>query len=136
MNMNMATYDETAAGSGGGCSFRRFCCGGDEDEGHRSLLGEKEGGAEWWFVAKLKKLRELSEVVAGPKWKNLIRKMGRICNSRKQNKSAVESRYSPESYALNFSGDANEDDQELSHSFSTRFATGFAINDHQRRPGL
>lgn len=124
----MATHEDYDE-SGRGC-FRRFCFGGDKDEGRSYLLGDEEAGKpEWWLVAKLKKVRELSEVVAGPKWKNLIRKMGRICNSRK---TAVESRYSPESYALNFSGA----DEQLLHSFSTRFASGSFINDHQRRQGL
>ncbi|KAH6779305.1 hypothetical protein C2S52_010542 [Perilla frutescens var. hirtella] len=133
-------YDNgTAVGSGCGC-FRRFCFGQDGDESRSSLLREKEeGGAlqeESWLVAQLKNLREFSELVAGPKWKNLIRKMGRICNPRKQNKTAAHFQYSPESYALNFSGGADhEEDGELLHSFSTRFAPGYFINnDHQRKP--
>lgn len=110
-------YDDAVAASGCGC-FRRFCFGRDEDESHSYLLREKEGQKEAWLVAKLRKLKEFSEVVAGPKWKNLIRKIGRTLNSRKENKSAEQFQYSPESYALNFA----DDDAELLHSFSTRFA--------------
>lgn len=115
-------YDEAAAATGCGC-FRRFCLGRDDDESHSYLLREKEGQQEAWFVAKLRKLKESSEVVAGPKWKNLIRKMGRTLNP---NKTAQRFQYSPESYALNFAAD----DAQLLHSFSTKFAPGFSINHH------
>ncbi|KAL8492935.1 hypothetical protein ACS0TY_024221 [Phlomoides rotata] len=127
-------YDETATATGCGC-FRRFCFGRDEEEGRSYLLREKEG-SQPWVKAKIKKLRELSEMVAGPKWKNLIRKLGKFFNPRKHHdKTAVQfDQYSPESYALNFTGDDRQGDADFSHSFSTRFAPGYFINDHQRKP--
>ncbi|PIN20308.1 hypothetical protein CDL12_06988 [Handroanthus impetiginosus] len=132
-------HDDTAATTGCGC-FRRFCFGRDEDESYSYLLREREGRVphkEFWILTILKKLKELSELVAGPKWKNLIRKIGKICNSRKYNKPTMQFQYSPETYALNFAGDHQEDDANLLHSFSTRFAPpGFPGVDQQRKAAL
>lgn len=127
-----AADDDYGEADSDGC-FRRFCSFGWNHEGRSRnylLFQERGGGAEEpWVVAKLKKAKELSEVVAGPKWKNLIRKIGKLCNPRTQ-----KVQYSPESYALNFSGDDHgEADANLLHSFSSRFASLGAINDHQRR---
>ncbi|MCL7028248.1 hypothetical protein MKW94_010893 [Papaver nudicaule] len=36
-----------------------------------------------WFVKRGKKLREISELVAGPKWKTFIRQIGYHCNNGK-----------------------------------------------------
>ncbi|KAK4414966.1 hypothetical protein Salat_2603600 [Sesamum alatum] len=128
------------AGDAGGCGcFRRFCCGWDDVESRSYLLQEKEEGAphkEPWIVARLKKLRELSELLAGPKWKNLIRRIGKICKLRKHNKPTMQFQYSPESYALNFAGDDQEEDEIILHSFSVRFAPGFAVNDQPKRAAL
>ncbi|KZV41399.1 hypothetical protein F511_37602 [Dorcoceras hygrometricum] len=129
-------YNETA---GGGCGcFRRFCFGWD-DEGpssHNYLLRESES----WVAEKFKKLREVSEMAAGPKWKNLVRKIGRLCNPKRSNKettSNLQFQYSPESYALNFAGREEEEDGQLLHSFSTRFARHASINgDQHTRFGL
>ncbi|KAI3443951.1 hypothetical protein Pfo_000616 [Paulownia fortunei] len=116
-------YEEAVAASGCGC-FRRFCFGWDDGESRSYLLQEKEG-------------EEFSELVAGPKWKNLVRKINKICNPRKYNKPTIQFQYSPESYALNFAGgDQEEEDGNLLHSFSTRFAPGFSINDQQRRAAM
>ncbi|KAL8524314.1 hypothetical protein ACS0TY_014044 [Phlomoides rotata] len=82
-------YDEMATAIGCGC-FRRFCFGWGEEEGRSYFLREKEG-SQPWVKAKLKKLRELSEMVAGTKWKNLIRKLGKFFNPRKHHdKMAVQ----------------------------------------------
>ncbi|KAK4431816.1 hypothetical protein Salat_0943700 [Sesamum alatum] len=136
--------DDYVAGGGCGC-FRRFCFGWDDGgESHNYLLqgrGERRGHKEAWVAAQLKKLKEFSELVAGPKWKNFIRKIGRIFkhnnNNNNSNKQRMDFQYSPQSYALNFVGDRDEEeDGNLQHSFSTRFATHALINDEQRRAGL
>ncbi|CAA2972152.1 uncharacterized protein LOC111387520 [Olea europaea var. sylvestris] len=118
--------------SAGGCAFFRSLCFGwnGENEGDEShLLQGGEVEKETWLVKKLKKLKEFSEVVAGPKWKNFIRKIGKLCNAKK---SKTQFQYSPESYALNFNGedDDDEEDYHLVHSFSARFAPQ-AFNDQQ-----
>lgn len=129
-------YDDatTDASFFGCCCFRQFCFGRGAGGSYSHLLNdENEPQQESWLVSKAKKVRELSELAAGPKWKNLLRKMGRICNCKRQSSksAAVEFHYSPESYALNFAGAGREEDGELLHSFSTRFASGFN-NDRQR----
>ncbi|EYU34922.1 hypothetical protein ABFS82_11G038400 [Erythranthe guttata] len=118
--------------AGGGCGcFRRFCFGGSRN----SLLRERgTGGGSPWLVEKLKKLKELSEMVAGPKWKNFVRRIGKFCSPKKHVNSTQQNaqfQYSPESYALNFSGGDSEDhggggeeeEGNLLHSFSSRFAS-------------
>ncbi|KAL1810310.1 hypothetical protein DCAR_0729998 [Daucus carota subsp. sativus] len=73
-------------------------------------------------VSSLKKLREWSEIVAGPRWKTFIRRFNR-------NKSGGSNKYQydPLSYALNFdegpAGDPVEVDEYLARNFSARYAT-------------
>ncbi|XP_076898282.1 uncharacterized protein LOC143551822 [Bidens hawaiensis] len=71
-----------------------------------------------WLMTRFKNMKEFSEVVAGPKWKNFIRRF-----SKKPRKGNSPFQYDPESYALNFndSGGGGDDDS-LPCSFSTRFA--------------
>ncbi|KAI3446815.1 hypothetical protein Pfo_003480 [Paulownia fortunei] len=133
-------YPEASVGGGCGC-FRRFCFGLDEGESHNHLLQERGGGRgvhkEAWLVAQLKKLKQISELVAGPKWKNMIRKIGKLCNPKKYNTQNTQFQYSPESYALNFAGgEDHEEDGTLLHNFSSRFAPHALISDQQRRAGL
>lgn len=72
-------------------------------------------------VNSLKKIREWSEIVAGPKWKTFIRRFNRSKSSKYQ--------YDPLSYALNFdegpiqNGDPVEVDEYLTRNFSSRYAT-------------
>ncbi|KAL2464425.1 uncharacterized protein Fot_52381 [Forsythia ovata] len=126
-DVNDVVYEE--AGSVGGCAcFRLFCFGWNrenQEEKSHLLQGDKEP----WLVKELKKLKEFSEVVAGPKWKNFIRKIGKLCNAKK---SKTQFQYSPESYALNFACDDDDDDDDLVRSFPSRFAPQ-AFNDQQRK---
>ncbi|KAI3868405.1 hypothetical protein MKW92_023167 [Papaver armeniacum] len=63
-----------------------------------------------WFVKRGKKLKEISELIAGPKWKTFIRKVGSYCNdNRKNNRKRMSTSYDAQSYALNFD-DGNEDE--------------------------
>ncbi|CAI9779685.1 unnamed protein product [Fraxinus pennsylvanica] len=118
-------FEET--GSAGGCAcFRSSCFGWN---------GENNGEKRYLLQDEVKKLKEFTEVVAGPKWKNLLRKIGRICNAKK---SKTQFQYSPESYALNFNGDDDDDDEEdyhLVNNFSARFAPQ-AFNDQQKKDAL
>lgn len=90
----------------------------------------------FWFrgLQAFKKLREWSEIVAGPKWKTFIRRFNRnrsgagIGGGLSRHGSKFQ--YDPLSYALNFdeglgqnnSLDADED-HPLFRNFSTRYAS-------------
>ncbi|KAK4265308.1 hypothetical protein QN277_026376 [Acacia crassicarpa] len=67
------------------------------------------GGGGVWVMNKLRKMKEASEVIGGPKWKKtFIRKIN--CN-RKQK---IRFQYDEHSYALNFdSGSNSEEDEDL-----------------------
>ncbi|XP_051149386.1 uncharacterized protein LOC127264068 [Andrographis paniculata] len=107
--------DDDADG-GGGSSHNRLLHDGAPP--HRSS----------WLGSKLKSLKEHLELAAGPKWKNFIRRIGRLRNSGR----AAQFQYSPESYALNFAGgEQREDEGTLLYSFSARFAPHAFVNDRQ-----
>ncbi|CAI8583685.1 unnamed protein product [Vicia faba] len=79
-------------------------------------------GEDTWVMEKLKKIKETSEVIAGPKWKTFIRKISGY--GKKQQKNRFQ--YDAHSYALNFnSGAQSEDEEYLPPSFSTRFSNPF-----------
>ncbi|KAG6424206.1 hypothetical protein SASPL_114620 [Salvia splendens] len=105
-----------------GC-FRRFCFG--RGDGSNYLLQESGVHEKAWLPTQLQKVKQWSEVVAGPKWKNLIRKIGRLCHCQKKQPPF---QYSPESYALNFSADQEE--ANPLHSFSARFGPRVPIINH------
>ncbi|EEF44907.1 uncharacterized protein LOC8280547 [Ricinus communis] len=80
--------------------------------------------ADAWWVRGWKRMREWSEIVAGPKWKTLIRK---ISKRRKQNGYGnAKFRYDPLSYALNFDegpGQNGHFDEDLvGRGFSSRYS--------------
>lgn len=99
------------------------------DNERKYLLGgcnTKTKKVPWWRM-KLNKTREFTEVLGGPKWKNLVRKIGaycrrcrkqriRLCKKKKPNRF----RYDVHSYALNF--DNGTDGRDGVVDFSARFA--------------
>lgn len=83
------------------------------------LLQQGEVARDNWLVENVKKVREFSEVLAGPKWKNFIRSIGSICKKRR-----VQAQYDPQSYALNFDeGVVREEENSAYLHFSS---TGYA----------
>lgn len=78
---------------------------------------EQEIKEERWFEEKVKKLKEVSEVLAGPKWKNFIRRLSLLNKKRKGRMQSYQ--YDPQSYALNFD-DGIVDRSEV--GFSARYA--------------
>lgn len=82
-------------------SSSRFSCFGFFCFNNRqwSLLHGGEQREESWLIEKTKKVKEFTEVVAGPKWKNFIRKLGKYS---KKSRMAECRQYDPQSYALNF----------------------------------
>lgn len=77
-------------------------------------------------LSAVKKLREWSEIVAGPKWKTFIRRFNR--NKSSGGNRQPKYQYDPLSYALNFDQGLNgnseeEDDDYRFRNFSARYAT-------------
>lgn len=131
-NIRHDSEEEVASSSGWSC-----CCfgfGGWKRSNHQEskhLLRENSGNEQYkesWLVDKLKEAKEFSEVVAGPKWKNFVRKMGKYF---KPKKSSTQSMYTPDSYALNFDDGAEEEEDDLFVNFSSRFSAPLSSN-HQR----
>ncbi|KAI4343770.1 hypothetical protein L6164_011079 [Bauhinia variegata] len=79
----------------------------------------------WWSrgFRVLKKLREWSEIVAGPRWKTFIRRFNR---NRSGGCKHGKCQYDAMSYALNFDEGQNADFEEGDYAglrnFSTRYA--------------
>ncbi|XP_010913558.1 uncharacterized protein [Elaeis guineensis] len=82
----------------------------------------------WWWWRAVMKVREWSELAAGPRWKTFIRRFNR--NPRHGGGSVVRMgssrfQYDPLSYALNFDeghGGSPDGDYTGYGDFSTRFA--------------
>lgn len=116
---------------------RRFCfcipCFGGSNRSaavgvqwwQRMRTEEKEE-ERWWDrgINALKKLREWSEIAAGPRWKTFIRRFNR---SKSGGGGARQGKfqYDPLSYALNFDDGQvqNGDSDETFRSFSSRYAS-------------
>ncbi|KAF3652713.1 putative RNA-dependent RNA polymerase 2-like [Capsicum annuum] len=92
---------------------------------HRLRSTAVNEGSVWSKgINALKKLREWSEIVAGPRWKTFIRRFNR--NKSGSSRSA-KFQYDPLSYSLNFDegrGNNGEEEEELVlRNFSTRYAS-------------
>ncbi|KAL5783058.1 hypothetical protein ACOSP7_008087 [Xanthoceras sorbifolium] len=86
---------------------------------------------ESWLVRQAKRIREISELVAGPKWKTFIRRFSVNINSNNNNNNnnknkrrRMQFQYDAQSYKLNFDdGICREDQENNKHvDFSARFA--------------
>ncbi|XP_052176713.1 uncharacterized protein LOC127791021 [Diospyros lotus] len=85
---------------------------------------------ENWWISALKKLREWSEIVAGPRWKTFLRQFNLSRSGRGRGRGAGKRKarfqYDPLSYSLNFDdgpGQNRDFDEEYgSRTFSVRFA--------------
>ncbi|PHT88159.1 hypothetical protein T459_10265 [Capsicum annuum] len=101
---------------------KRRCCSFFPSSGGVSLKWwrKKEGSVWAKGINALKKLREWSEIVAGPRWKTFIRRF-----NRNKNGTQGKFQYDPLSYALNFDeGNNGEEDNEYGlRDFSTRYAS-------------
>lgn len=75
----------------------------------------------------MKRIKEFTELVAGPKWKTFIRRFSHRHNTSKKRKTQLQ--YDPLSYALNF--DAGADDEDYGGgrvNFSVRFTSASGKN--------
>ncbi|XP_061338672.1 uncharacterized protein LOC133285456 [Gastrolobium bilobum] len=94
-----------------------------------SQTQSRPSGERWWSrgLRALKKLREWSEIVAGPKWKTFIRRF----NRNRATKRMANYQYDPFSYALNFDQGQNEDPYDDGfRNFSTRYAAANNNNNN------
>lgn len=58
---------------------------------------------ESWWKKRVKKVKEISEFIAGPEWKTLIRRISNSLNEiNMKRKSHMQFQYDPQSYRLNF----------------------------------
>nr|GMC48293.1 Protein tincar like [Ipomoea batatas] len=88
--------------------------GGEVDE--RSLLSRG--------ISALKKLREWSEIVAGPRWKTFIRRFNRSKSGSGGRQGKFQ--YDPLDYSLNFDqgpGNLEEETEYAYRNFSVRYAS-------------
>ncbi|KAL9445599.1 hypothetical protein AB3S75_018571 [Citrus x aurantiifolia] len=107
-------YENTVSEKGHGCdcfglfSFKTRRRGNE----YNNLLheGQHRLGEPWWNE-KLKKVKEVSELCAGPKWKNFIRKTGRFFSFKRNKHNNYQ--YDPQSYALNFDGGFDRDGDDF-----------------------
>ncbi|XP_074376773.1 uncharacterized protein LOC141718288 [Apium graveolens] len=95
----------------------------------KSRSSESEDGIWTRGINSVKKVREWSEIVAGPKWKTFIRRFNRSNNKSSLGSSkSSKFQYDPLSYALNFdegpgtNGDSDQVDDYLFRNFSSRYA--------------
>ncbi|CAN7045757.1 unnamed protein product [Brassica rapa subsp. trilocularis] len=100
-NLLSDEYNETATLCGCGYLRRfhvfRWRRVGGGDSGWSGNLQEER--SESWWSRKLKVLKEISEKIAGPKWKNFIRSFSK---KKKKVKRDVDFTYDLENYSLNF----------------------------------
>ncbi|PON67146.1 stress induced protein [Parasponia andersonii] len=94
-----------------------------EYERHRLLCRE----TKTWLAEKISKVKEFSEVIAGPKWKNLVRKIGGYIKGNKKQQNMARFQYDSQSYALNFDngGGFNGDEDGPLIDYSNRFTPPF-----------
>ncbi|KAL1203930.1 hypothetical protein V5N11_011774 [Cardamine amara subsp. amara] len=93
-----------------------------DDDNHTGDHGDEP---RWWIRATLK-IREWSEIVAGPRWKTFIRRFNRDPRRGRDWDASEKFQYDPLSYSLNFDDD-DDDDEYVGlgglRSFSTRYAS-------------
>ncbi|KAL2340875.1 hypothetical protein Fmac_008815 [Flemingia macrophylla] len=96
-----------------------------------SQLPQPPTGERWWSpgVSALMKLREWSELAAGPRWKTFIRRFNRTRSGGSRH-APGKYHYDPLSYALNFDeGDFENDDGFTPlRNFSTRYAAPKSVS--------
>ncbi|KAJ6914394.1 hypothetical protein NC651_016608 [Populus alba x Populus x berolinensis] len=100
------------------------------NEREYDILNENGDHRDPWSVRKLKKVKEASEIMAGPKWKTFIRKIGAFIKKRKQRNNQAQ--YDAESYALNFD---REEDGCVIPGFSSKFSAA-SVDQETRRNEL
>ncbi|KAK9073509.1 hypothetical protein SSX86_007833 [Deinandra increscens subsp. villosa] len=94
----------------------------------RSSSPEHNSETSLWSrgIDALKKIREWSEIVAGPRWKTFIRRFNR---NRSVGRQSPKFQYDPLAYSLNFdegpleSADSEFENEYMIRNFSSRYAS-------------
>ncbi|KAE8732810.1 hypothetical protein F3Y22_tig00001728pilonHSYRG00063 [Hibiscus syriacus] len=86
----------------------------------RGYLLQYEENRESWEKRKAKKLQEMSELLAGPRWKNFIRRCSIYGINKKRRSTTML--YDIQSYELNFDEGVHREDDAGYLGFSARFA--------------
>jgi|UniRef100_A0A2N9FWW3 hypothetical protein len=130
-DMNDDYNEEADSGCGCGClRLLGFKQRQSNDNESKYLLQQKGEHRETWWVEKLNKVKEVTEVLAGPKWKTFIRKISGFGINKKQKKRF---QYDSQSYALNFDTGFDREEDGLVLDFTSRYAAPF--HDEQRQAG-
>ncbi|KAI3929796.1 hypothetical protein MKX01_025964 [Papaver californicum] len=115
-------FEETF-GAGRCWGFDLFCVKSKRVSARNYGMIQQDGGDDQycnngesnWFVKRGKKLREISELLAGPKWETFIRKIGSyFSDNRKNTRKLMNTSYDAQSYALNFD-DGDEEVYDVHH---------------------
>ncbi|XP_035546854.1 uncharacterized protein LOC109014949 [Juglans regia] len=114
---------EEAVSSGGCCclGLMGFRWGQSNERESKHLLGERR---ETWWMKQLIKVKQGTEVVAGPKWKTFLRKISAFGNNKNKKKHGTAGfQYDPQAYALNFDNGFDGDQEDgFVLDFRSRFA--------------
>ncbi|KAH6774453.1 hypothetical protein C2S52_002587 [Perilla frutescens var. hirtella] len=116
---------DAAFSSRGCCSFNFPCFRSRQSENWERISSSAEENEaiynrSWWDrgADALKKVREWSELVAGPKWKTFIRRFNRTGGRARPAKF----QYDPLSYSLNFDQGRGQNWECEVRDFSSRYA--------------
>ncbi|XP_041018080.1 uncharacterized protein LOC121260322 [Juglans microcarpa x Juglans regia] len=104
-------YDEEMGTSSSCGCFRGLCFGWcpDNNVTRRHLLLQQHGEREEnWVANKLRQVKQFSEVLGGPKWKDFIRFFSLRAGINKKRRNQY--RYDLQSYALNFDDGINREE--------------------------
>ncbi|KAK4774704.1 hypothetical protein SAY86_009639 [Trapa natans] len=120
VNHRYLDSEEAAADPSYSCFCFQWWSRGDYRNTHKPLLdGDGDGDAghhqQQWKMSikeKLMKVREVTEMVAGPKWKTFIRKIGGLFGKTKNRAQRGKFGYDADSYALNFDGGLEWEDED------------------------
>lgn len=95
---------------------------------HRHQLPKQEEVTkDSWLVEKAKNLKQISEVLAGPRWKNFIRRFNVHGLNKKRR---MQYQYDPQSYALNFDDGIIDWEVDVVHpNFLPRYAGPVGMNE-------
>ncbi|XWS40768.1 hypothetical protein CRYUN_Cryun17cG0023900 [Craigia yunnanensis] len=117
--------------SNGGCCFWMPCRSAVRSIWWQRIATDETNSAgstntsykEPWWIRGWKKVRERSELVAGPKWKTFLRRF----NKNKTGNGGRKFHYDPLSYSLNFDEgpgrNGHFDEDSLNRIFSSRYAS-------------